>query len=104
MAASVRNAVDKSTWSQMAKRCLACAEHGFEVLALLVDCQILFVIDPNYDKGLRPSEGDISLVLWDFHDLLFHARSTTGRCLRREPSEKQAKWLHAIYCRIGRRR
>jgi hypothetical protein len=25
-------------------------------------------------------------------------------CARREPSEKQAQWLHAIYCRIGRRR
>jgi hypothetical protein len=25
-------------------------------------------------------------------------------CARREPPEKQAKWLHAIYCRIGRRR
>jgi hypothetical protein len=25
-------------------------------------------------------------------------------CTRREPSEKQGKWLHAIYCRIGRRR
>jgi hypothetical protein len=25
-------------------------------------------------------------------------------CARREPSEKQAKWLHDIYCRIGRRR
>jgi hypothetical protein len=24
-------------------------------------------------------------------------------CARREPSEKQGKWLHAIYCRIGRR-
>ena len=24
-------------------------------------------------------------------------------CARREPTEKQAKWLHAIYCRIGRR-
>jgi hypothetical protein len=24
-------------------------------------------------------------------------------CAHREPSEKQAKWLHAIYCRIGRR-
>jgi hypothetical protein len=24
-------------------------------------------------------------------------------CARREPSEKQAKWLHSIYCRIGRR-
>jgi hypothetical protein len=24
-------------------------------------------------------------------------------CAHREPSEKQAKWLHSIYCRIGRR-
>jgi hypothetical protein len=24
-------------------------------------------------------------------------------CARREPSEKQAKWLHAIYVRLGRR-
>ena len=24
-------------------------------------------------------------------------------CARREPSEKQARWLHVIYCRIGRR-
>jgi hypothetical protein len=24
-------------------------------------------------------------------------------CARREPSERQAKWLHSIYCRIGRR-
>ena len=31
------------------------------------------------DSGLRPSEGDDDLVLWDFHDLLFHARSTEGR-------------------------
>ena len=27
MAASAPNPVDKATWSQMAKRCLACAEH-----------------------------------------------------------------------------
>jgi hypothetical protein len=25
-------------------------------------------------------------------------------CAYREPSEKQASWLHAIYCKIGRRR
>jgi hypothetical protein len=24
-------------------------------------------------------------------------------CARREPSEKQAKWLHSIYCKIGQR-
>jgi SagB-type dehydrogenase family enzyme len=28
---------------------------------------------------MRPEEGDDNLVLWDFHDLLFHARSTEGR-------------------------
>jgi SagB-type dehydrogenase family enzyme len=52
---------------------------GVELLALLVDCQILFKVDPARDGGLRPAEGDDDLVLWDFHDLLFHARSTEGR-------------------------
>ena len=52
---------------------------GVELLALLVDCQILFKIDAAGDNGLRPAEGDDNLVLWDFHDLLFHARSTEGR-------------------------
>jgi len=52
---------------------------GVELLALLVDCHILFKIDPARSKGLRPDEGDSALVLWDFHDLLFHTRSTQGR-------------------------
>jgi len=52
---------------------------GIELLALLVDCQILFRVGPARDSGLRPAEGDDNLVLWDFHDLLFHARSTEGR-------------------------
>jgi SagB-type dehydrogenase family enzyme len=51
---------------------------GSELLALLLDCQILFKVDPAGD-GLRPAEGDDNLVLWDFHDLLFHTRSTEGR-------------------------
>ncbi len=51
---------------------------GVELLALLVDCLILFKVDPARD-GLRATEGDDNLVLWDFHDLLFHARSTEGR-------------------------
>src|SRR5439155_6830121 len=51
---------------------------GRELLALLVDCQILFKLDLARG-GLRPAEGDDNLVLWDFHDLLFHARSTQGR-------------------------
>jgi SagB-type dehydrogenase family enzyme len=57
-------------------------QHGFpgiELLALLVDCRILFSIDPARENGLRPAEGDDNLVLWDFHDLLFHTRSTQGR-------------------------
>ncbi len=51
---------------------------GLELLALLVDCEILFKIDAG-GSGLRPDEGNDALVLWDFHDLLFHARSTEGR-------------------------
>jgi SagB-type dehydrogenase family enzyme len=52
---------------------------GIELLALLVDCQMLFRIERAGDSGLRPAEGDDNLVLWDFHDLLFHARGTEGR-------------------------
>ncbi|MGB3744898.1 MAG: SagB family peptide dehydrogenase [Xanthobacteraceae bacterium] len=52
---------------------------GVELLALLADCQILFKIDAASQSGLRPAEGDDNLVLWDFHDLLFHTRSTEGR-------------------------
>jgi SagB-type dehydrogenase family enzyme len=51
---------------------------GAALLALLLDCQILFKVDADSD-GLRPAEGDDNLVLWDFHDLLFHTRSTEGR-------------------------
>ncbi|MEJ0093859.1 MAG: SagB family peptide dehydrogenase [Methylocella sp.] len=51
---------------------------GLELLALLLDCQIVFKVDAA-GGGLRPAEGDHNLVLWDFHDLLFHARSTEGR-------------------------
>jgi len=51
---------------------------GLPLLALLVDCEILFRVAAG-DAGLRPTEGDDSLVLWDFHDLLFHARSSEGR-------------------------
>jgi SagB-type dehydrogenase family enzyme len=52
---------------------------GLELLGLLMDCQILFKLKTGDADGLRPSEGDPNLVLWDFHDLLFHARSTEGR-------------------------
>jgi SagB-type dehydrogenase family enzyme len=52
---------------------------GIELLALLVDCQILFKADAASSDRLRQAEGDDNLVLWDFHDLLFHTRSTEGR-------------------------
>jgi SagB-type dehydrogenase family enzyme len=52
---------------------------GLALLALLMDCQILFGIDPVGRDGLRHAEGDDGLALWDFHDLLFHTRSTEGR-------------------------
>jgi SagB-type dehydrogenase family enzyme len=52
---------------------------GVELLALLLDCEILFKIDADGGDGLRPAEGGDNLVLWDFHDLLFHTRSTEGR-------------------------
>jgi SagB-type dehydrogenase family enzyme len=65
---------------------------GVELLALLLDCQILFQIDAARDDGLRSAEGDGNLVLWDFHDLLFHTRSTEGR---------QANPLGGLYAYAG---
>jgi SagB-type dehydrogenase family enzyme len=52
---------------------------GVELLALLLDCEILFKVGAGGESGLRLAEGDHSLALWDFHDLLFHTRSTKGR-------------------------
>jgi SagB-type dehydrogenase family enzyme len=52
---------------------------GDDLIALLLDCQILFKINAVRDRDFRLAEGDGNLVLWDFHDLLFHARSTEGR-------------------------
>jgi SagB-type dehydrogenase family enzyme len=65
---------------------------GIELLALLVDCQILFRTDAASGDGLRPHEGDDTLVLWDFHDLLFHTHSTEGR---------QANPLGGLYPYVG---
>lgn len=56
-------------------------EQGFiavALLGLLFDCNILFKVDANSD-ALRLAEGDAGLVVWDFHDLLFHTHSTEGR-------------------------
>jgi SagB-type dehydrogenase family enzyme len=51
---------------------------GVELLSLLVACDIVFAPERS-DRGPRAAEGDDHLVLWDFHDLLFHTRSTFGR-------------------------
>ena len=52
---------------------------GIALLGLLVDCQILFKVAAGAGSGSRAAEGEPNLVLWDFHDLLFHTRSTEGR-------------------------
>ncbi len=52
---------------------------GLELLGLLLDCKILFKIGADDRDGRRANEGDENLVLWDFHDLLFHTHSTEGR-------------------------
>ena len=68
-----------STPQQIKQLCRQDGFPGVEFLALLVDCQIVFKIDVAGESGLRRAEGDQNLVLWDFHDLLFHTRSTEGR-------------------------
>jgi SagB-type dehydrogenase family enzyme len=51
-----------------------------ECLALLIDSNILLKIEAGSDmRNLRFLEGDDQLALWEFHDLLFHVRSTEGR-------------------------
>jgi SagB-type dehydrogenase family enzyme len=52
---------------------------GIDFLALLVDCQMVLKTDPARESNPRLAEGDHDLALWDFHDLLFHGRSTEGR-------------------------
>jgi SagB-type dehydrogenase family enzyme len=55
-----------------------CGFPAMELLALLMDCRMAFKV-AGRDRGLRLAAGKDDLVLWDFHDLLFHARSTHGR-------------------------
>nr|WP_249142146.1 SagB family peptide dehydrogenase [Bradyrhizobium diazoefficiens] len=52
---------------------------NFDLLGLLLDSAMLLKLGAKDGDGLRASEGDPNLVLWDFHDLLFHTRSTEGR-------------------------
>ena len=77
-----RIAAALSTLSQPQKISRYRKERGFpglEILGLLMDCQILFKLKSGEGDGLRASEGSHELVLWDFHDFLFHTRSTEGR-------------------------
>ncbi len=55
------------------------ASFNLDLLALLLDSRILLKLDAQDGDGLRVNEGDGNLVLWDFHDLVFHTRSTEGR-------------------------
>jgi SagB-type dehydrogenase family enzyme len=52
---------------------------SIELLELLLDSQFLLKLDAESGDGLRENEGDGNLVLWDFHDLVFHTRSMEGR-------------------------
>jgi len=56
-------------------------ERGFAGLTLpglLFDSRVLFKVGPKVDN-LRSAEGEPKLVVWDFHDLVFHTHSTEGR-------------------------
>ncbi|WFU45103.1 SagB family peptide dehydrogenase [Bradyrhizobium sp. CB82] len=55
------------------------APFNLYLLELLLESQILLKLDAKGGHGLRMNEGDGNLVLWDFHDLVFHTRSTEGR-------------------------
>ncbi|MGV7219662.1 SagB/ThcOx family dehydrogenase [Bradyrhizobium sp. UFLA05-112] len=55
------------------------ASLNLDLLGLLLDSQMLIKLDAKDGDGLRVNEGDGNLVLWDFHDLVFHTRSTEGR-------------------------
>jgi SagB-type dehydrogenase family enzyme len=52
---------------------------NLDLLGLLLDSQMLIKLGAKVGDGLRVNEGDGNLVLWDFHDLVFHTRSTEGR-------------------------
>ncbi|WP_426409856.1 SagB/ThcOx family dehydrogenase [Bradyrhizobium ganzhouense] len=52
---------------------------NLHVLGLLLDGEMLIKLDGKDRDGLGTNERDRNLALWDFHDLVFHARSTEGR-------------------------
>lgn len=52
---------------------------NLDLLGLLLDSEMLVKLGANDANGLRGDEGDRNLAIWDFHDLVFHTRSTEGR-------------------------
>ncbi|MGX1332574.1 hypothetical protein AB7M56_007073 [Bradyrhizobium elkanii] len=55
------------------------ASANLDLLGLLIDSKMLIKLNAKDGDGLRVNEGDGNLVLWDFHDLVFHTRSTEGQ-------------------------
>lgn len=55
------------------------ASLNLDLLGLLLDSRMLIKLGAKDGDGLRVNEGDGHLVLWDFHDLVFHTRSMEGR-------------------------
>lgn len=55
------------------------ASPNLDLLGLLLDAGMLLKLGANDADGGRVNEGDRNLVLWDFHDLVFHTGSTEGR-------------------------
>jgi SagB-type dehydrogenase family enzyme len=68
------------------------AAFNLDLLELLLDSQFLLKLDAKSGDGLRVNEGDGNLVLWDFHDLVFHTRSTGGPTC-------QSGWQHLRLCK-----
>jgi hypothetical protein len=69
----------------------AAATSGFSPVDVPTFHSMACEIQAKANGRLNPKEKDFidDMVRW---------------CALREPSEKQAKWLHALYCRIGRQR
>lgn len=76
------------------------------IFRLLVQARI---IEPMNDEGKIPEEIDPLLMPWDFHDLLFHAQSRTGRngkpvggtyrfkgVIPQEPAIKENPWADSF--------
>lgn len=64
---------------KISKLCRQAASLNLGLIGLLLDSRMLIKLSAKDGDGLRVNEGDGNLVLWDFHDLVFHTQSTEGR-------------------------